>query len=68
MALPEASLSQSPAGGPSGGGVARQFRLAEEDFGRLRGPLEFAAHKQGDPSRVMRLHAFGDIVALGCEP
>jgi hypothetical protein len=66
--LKEASLSQNPPGVRDGGGVARQFRLAEEAFGRLVGRLEFAARVQSDPLRVMRLHAFGDIAALGRQP
>src|SRR5271163_4787185 len=66
--LKKASLSQSPLGGRGGGGVARQFRLAEEAFGRLVSRPEFAAHMQSDPSRVMRLHALGDVVALRRKP
>src|SRR5271170_7338113 len=65
--LKKASLSQSPPSGRGGGGVARQFRLAEEAFGRLVGRVEFTAHVQSNPSPVMRLHALGDVCALGHE-
>ena len=65
--LLEASQSQGQPGGRNGAGVACQFRLAEEAFGCIVGRPEFAARMQSDPSRVMRLHALGDIVALGHE-
>ena len=42
-------MSQSPPGGRGGGDVARQFRLAEEAFGRLVGRPEFAADIQSRP-------------------